>query len=224
MKIGILIASALELGAFLENGSEITETLVGRRTLYHTKMYGHDIYAVQSGCGVVDAASGTQMLISAFGCELIMNFGVAGALIPELKVEELFLVKRTIHHDYDVSTFEDVKPHQYPENEDEYIPLDEELVSLVKEIMPEIRLVTVASGDHFVEDREEKKSLASLDCEIVDMEIASIARTCFMNKVRCVSIKCISDTFEGNSGDYLKNVDRGSKTAFKVILEILQKL
>ena len=224
MKIGILIAIERELKAFLENGSEITEMMVGKRKIYRTEMYGHEIYAVRSGYGPIDAAAGTQLLITAAGCEVIMNFGVVGAIVPGLRVEELFLAGKVIHYDYDVSPIDPVKVHQYEEFEDEFMPLDEGLIRLVTSLKPDIRVVNVASGGRFIEKREDKEELAALGCEIVDMELAAIARTCFVNQVKCLSIKCISDTFEGDGGDFNANVIRSAGVAFGVIRDVLKNL
>ena len=224
MKIGIMIAIERELKAFLENGSEVTEMIVGKRKIYRTEMYGHELYAVQSGYGPIDAAAGTQLLITATECEIVMNFGVVGAIVPGLKVEELFLAKAVTHYDYDVSPIDPVKPRQYEEFEDEFMPLDEGLIRHVKRVKPDIREVNVASGGRFVEKREDKENLAAMGCQIVDMELAAIARICFLNQVKCLSIKCISDTYEGDGGDFNANVIRSANVAFEVIRSVLQSL
>ena len=68
MKIGLLIAVDRELEAFLQSGEERTEETVANRTVYKTRMEGHDIYAVRSGCGEIDAAAATMLLIVHCGC------------------------------------------------------------------------------------------------------------------------------------------------------------
>ena len=73
MKIGLLIAIERELDAFLQSGEERTEETVAGRTIYKTRMEGHDIYAVKSGCGEIDAAAATMMLIVKYGCELVLD-------------------------------------------------------------------------------------------------------------------------------------------------------
>jgi len=224
MKIGILIAIEREMKAFLESGSEITEMMIGKRKIYRTEMYGHEIYAVRSGYGPIDAAAGTQLLITGTGCEIVMNFGVAGAIVPGLQVEELFLAGKVIHYDYDVSPIDPVKEHQYEEFADEFMPLNEELIQHVTKVKPDIRLVNCASGGRFIEKLEDKENLAALGCQIVDMELAAITRTCFVNQVKCLSIKCISDTFEGDGGDFNTNVIRSAKVAFDVIRDVLKSL
>ncbi|MBR0267629.1 MAG: 5'-methylthioadenosine/S-adenosylhomocysteine nucleosidase [Clostridia bacterium] len=217
MKIGLLIAISRELESFLKYGKNPEEETVAGRTVYKTQMEGHEIYAVQSGWGEIDAASATAMLIVKYECDLIMNFGVTGALEKGLKVEDLFIVEKALHYDFDVSPIDPVKKGQYADYPDEYIPLDAEIVRRMMETVPGLRKVTVASGDKFVEDREEKIRLRNLGCHIVDMEIAAIARVCERSGVRCMSIKCISDTFEGDGGDFNTNVRNAADKAFSVI-------
>ncbi len=224
MKIGLIIAIESELQAFLKLGGDRTELSVSNRKIYRTEIGKHEIYAMQSGCGEIDAAAATQLLITKFDCELILNFGVTGALDRSLKVEDLFVVRKVCHYEFDTSCIDPVKEHQYVEFADEFIPLDSQLVEFAKSVCPEIREAVVASGCRFIEKQEEKLELAALGCNICDMEIAAIARVCFLSGVRCLSIKCISDTFDGNGGDFIQNVTRSAEMAFRVILDILQKI
>ena len=128
MKIGLIIAIERELKSFLENGSAIETLAVGSMTVYRTELYGHEVLAVRSGYGEIDAAAATQLLITWGGCETVLNFGVTGALDPLLRVEELFVVRRVCHYDYDVSPIDPVRKHQYAEFPDEFIPLDPDLI------------------------------------------------------------------------------------------------
>ncbi len=224
MKIGLIIAIERELKAFLEGGGEIAETLAGGRTVYRTQLGGHEICAVQSGCGEIDAAAATQLLITACGCETVLNFGVAGALEPSLRVDELFAVRRVCHYDFDTSPIDPVRPHQYLEFPDEFIPLDAGLLNLALSVQPALREASVASGDRFVDDRAFKTTLRNLGCELCEMEIAAIARVCWLNRIPCLSVKCISDTYDGDGGDFVTNVEHGARKAFAVLREIISRL
>lgn len=224
MKIGLLIAIERELAAFLQSGEERTEETVSGRTIYKTRMEGHDVFAVRSGCGEIDAAAATMLLIVKYGCEVILNFGVTGALEEDLKVEDLFVAEKVCHYDFDISAFENVKKGQYEEYPDEYIPLDAGLISLVTERIPGIRKIAVASADKFVEDREEKLRLRNMGCGICEMELAAIARVCERSGVKCLSVKCISDAFDGTGADFEKNVKASAEKAFSAIREVLKVL
>ena len=188
MKIGLLIAIERELKAFLARGTALTEENVNHRTVYRTVIGEHEVYALCSGWGEIDAAAGTQLLITRFGCQAMLNFGVTGALIPSLRVEDLFLAEKVCHYDYDTSALGGVRKHQYEEFPDEFIPLDASLRAAARQALPDVREVAVASGDRFVEDRADKAALAALGCAICDMEIAAIARVCFLNGIPCLSV------------------------------------
>ncbi|MDO4501018.1 MAG: 5'-methylthioadenosine/S-adenosylhomocysteine nucleosidase [Erysipelotrichaceae bacterium] len=224
MKIGIVIAIAKELKAFLESDYIVEEIKEDYKEVYKTSVNSNTVYAIKSGCGEIDAACATQYLITKYDVDVIINFGVTGAIVKDLNVADLFVVKGAVNHDYDVSPVDPLKPHQYEEFKDIYIPLDEELIKLVKTIKPDIKECNVASGDRFVEKIEDKNNLAKLGCEICDMEIAAIARTSFLNKKPCVSIKCISDSLEGSGIDFMTNVNRSAALAFEVIQKLLLKL
>ncbi len=221
MKTGLLIAIERELKAFLESGMELRTEQVCGRTVYRTRMGEDEVFALCSGYGEIDAAAGTQLLIAQYGCGRMLNFGVTGALDPALKVEDLFVVRKVCHYDLDISPIDPVKPRQYLEFPDEFIPLDAALIERAKAAEPALREAVAASGDKFVEDRAFKRELFGLGCQICDMEIAAIARVCWLNRVPCLSVKCISDTYEGGGGDFQTNVERGAAKAFRVLRGIL---
>ena len=220
MKIGLLIAIEDELDAFLQSGEDRIEDMAAGRTVYKTRMEGHDVFAVCSGAGEIDASAATMLLIVRYGCEIILNFGVTGALEAELKVDDLFAVEKVWHYDFDATPFmAGTVIGQYAEYPDRFIPMDAELLKVTDRI-PGIRRVTVASADKFVEDRAEKLRLREAGCGICDMEIAGIARTCERSGVPCLSVKCISDTFDGNGADFAANVKKSAEKAFRVIREV----
>ena len=225
MKIGLMIAIESELKAFLQSGEKLETEEVAGKTVYRARMEGQEVYAVCSGAGEIDAAAATMLLIVRYGCEIILNFGVTGALEKDLQVEELFLAEKVLHYDFDASPFiPGVKKCQYEEYPDEFIPLDAGLMQLVAESVPGIRKITVASGDKFIEDREEKLRLREAGCGVCDMELAAVARVCERSNVRCLSVKCISDTFDGDGTDFAIHVEKSAEKAFRVIREVLKAL
>ena len=135
------------------------------------------------------------------------------------------MAEKAWHYDFDVTPFSDVvKKGQYEEYPDEFIPLDADLVRFVAERIPGIRKIAVASGDKFVENKDEKRRLRAAGCGICDMEVAAIARVCERAGVKCLSIKCISDTFDGDGSDFERNVKASAVKAFAVLREVLKAL
>ncbi len=224
MKIGLIIAIERELKAFLGYGDNYETEKVNNRLVYKTVINNHEIYAMKSGYGIIDSSSATQLLITKYDVELVINFGVSGALVTGLKVSDIFVVTKALNYDFDVSPIDPVKLHQYEDYEDEFIPLNKDLVKFCKEIEPSLVEATVASGGRFIDKMEHKIELREKKCNICDMEIAGIARVCNMAGVKCMSIKCISDTFEGDGGDFNANVIAAAQVAFSVILKILNRL
>ena len=224
MRIGLIIAIERELKAFINYGNELETEEINNKLIYKCNINGHEVYAIKSGYGIIDAAAATQFLITKYGVNLIVNFGVTGALDRSLKVSDLFVVRKVLNYDYDVSNIDPVKKHQYEEFKDEFIPLDEEMINFVKTIYPNIKEAIVASGAKFIDDKKEKEELFNKGCNICDMEIASIARISYLNGVKALSIKCISDTYDGDGGDFIKNVTSSAEKAFKVIIEILKRI
>ena len=224
MKIGIVIAIERELESFLKSSYEIEEINDGNLKCFKAIINNHEIYGIKSGAGLIDAAMATQYLITKFKVELIMNFGVTGALDPALKVSDLFYVSKCLNYDFDTSGIDDVKKHQYGDMKDEFIYLDEELINKVKSLFPDIKEAIDASGDVFVDKKEDKEARFSTGCNICDMEIVAIARVCALNGIKCLSIKCISDEYDGDGSDFAKNVQASASKAFKLIDTLINEL
>ena len=118
------------------------------------------------------------------------------------------------------STFNDM----HAERDALHLQVMPQVAKLAAEQMPGIRKIAAASADKFVEDKAEKLRLRNLGCGICEMEIAAIARVCERSGVRCLSIKCISDTFDGDGGDFNTNVTRSAEKAFRAMREIIRML
>ena len=224
MKIGIVIAIERELQSFLESNYEIETLNDGCFTCFRALVNNNEVYAIRSRWGLIDAAMATQYLISRYNTEIILNFGVTGALDPALKVSDLFYVSKCMNFDFDTSSIDNVVKHQYGDMDDEFIHLDQGLIDLLKSVYPNIKEAVDASGDLFVDRKKDKEERFNCGCNICDMEIAAIARVCFLNKVKCLSIKCISDEYEGDGSDFEKNVRFSADKAFRLIDKLLNTI
>ncbi len=185
MKIGMVIAIESELRRFLESSRALDVLEQDHRRIYKTVIGGNDIYALRSGAGIIDASSATQYLITRFGVDVILNFGVTGALHTGPQVSDLFVVDRVCHYEYDTSPVDPVERYQYPEYEDKFMRPDEGLIRLALKIEPGLKTAADASGSLFIADRAVKERLADeTGCDICEMESAGILRTCLQNELR----------------------------------------
>ncbi len=225
-KVGIVVAISGEFNAFL-NDSSITSKIMSfnNRDVYECTIGNCDVFFIQSGWGEIDAATAVQLLVSRFECEIILNYGVVGALKKDMKVNEVYLVEKVVHYDFDASGIDHTRVGQYHEFEDEFMPCSPTLINLAESIYPGITSVICASADKFVDDKKIKSKLASdYNASICDMEAAGIVRTCFKNGIDCLMMKCISDTYDGNGQDFKSNVSKGSAKAFNLLKQIILKL
>ncbi len=223
-KIGIVVA--VEVDAVLSKYGEPKETVKKHGYAVHTYENADFVmYVLDSGAGEIAAAAGTQYLISEFGVDMIVNFGVVGALTEEMKTAELCVVEKVIHYDFDVSSWIDLPRGQYPDQPSAYVPADEELLKKALEINPALKKVVCASADKFVGAAEDKQELHSkYGADICEMEAAGIVLTCTRSNVPCLLIKAVSDSLTGGSAEFTTELGRVSAICFEVVDKIIRSL
>ena len=67
--------------------------------VYHTFLLNineHEVYVAKSGIGEIAASSLTQYLITKYDVKLILNYGVVGALKPNLKINDCAVLKSVV--------------------------------------------------------------------------------------------------------------------------------
>ncbi len=226
MNIGMIVAVAQEVGAMLEKmGKPIkTEVITG----YEVRVYevnGHSLYVTQSGAGEISAASSTQLLISKYGCEMIVNFGVCGGLTDEMAVTRTAVVEKVVHYDFDTSEFDNCEVGRYMEYPDVYIPATKSLVEKACEVEPSLMKVTCASADKFVGDPDRKRELsASFGAQICEMEAAGILLTANRNGVPALLIKAVSDSVSGGADEFSKLISEAAYICVSTLLKIIKSI
>lgn len=226
MNIGMIVAVAQEVGALLEKmGKPIrTDNPAG----YEVKVYevnGNSLYVTQSGAGEISAASSTQLLISGYGCELIVNFGVCGGLTDEMSVTRTVVVEKAVHYDFDTSELDGVEVGRYLEYPDVYIPATESLVDKACEVEPTLERVICASADKFVGDPDKKRELnKKFGAKICEMEAAGILLTANRNGVPALLIKAVSDSVSGGADEFMNLVSESALICVSTLLKIVDAL
>ena len=202
---------------YTDSGFEIKE--------YKSKKY--KLIVVQSKVGEIAAAGATQLLISKYKVDVVLNFGVVGGLTPEMKVAKLCVAQKVAHYDFDTTECdpERVVGQYYADPDSRFVQLDANLLLQCKMLMPEIKLVTVASGDKFVGNEAKKRELSQIfGADVCDMELAGIALTCERANVPCLSIKCVADSLTHNAGDYKTNFAITANKCFELCDKVLNNL
>ena len=76
-KFGII--AAVEIDAVKRKYGNPKEKINdGGFDIYHYEVNGKDIYVLHSGVGEISAAAATQLLISVYHVDMILNIGVVG--------------------------------------------------------------------------------------------------------------------------------------------------
>lgn len=202
----------------IENRAEVSIN----DTVFHVGRMGrHEIVALQSGIGKVNAAVATLTLIDSFHPNLVINTGVAGGT-GAARILDVVIPDRIAYHD--VWCGPGTEPGQasgFPLFFE--CPLPD---SLVEELGA--RRGILASGDIFVSRRAEVDHILALYPEAVacDMESAAIAQVCHLKNVPFVCIRVISDTpgQDDNISQYENFWTAAPETTFHTLSRLLEKL
>lgn len=226
MNIGMIVAIPEEIDALFRSCGEPlgTEQCAGY-TVYCYEINGNRIFVAGSGAGEIAAASTTQYLITKYGIELLVNFGVCGGLTTDMGLQRTIIVEKAVHYDFDASPFYKIEPARYPDYPDIYIPATKSLVELACTTEPTLKPVICASGDKFIEDPAVKEKLhRDYGAEICEMEAAGILITANRNQVPVLLIKGVSDSVSGDAAEFAEMVHESASVCVRVLLKVLNNL
>ena len=223
-KIGMLVA--VEMDAVLRRYGTAERTEIRHGFEMHLyDMGGYELYVMRSGAGELSAAAAAQMLIDRYEVELVVNFGVVGGLTEEMAQTKTCVVERVVHYDFDTSAYDGVQPGRYIQYPDEYLRPSPELIDRAVAIFPELKRVTCASADKFVEGREAKSALhARWDADICEMEAAPVVLTCDRSHIPCLLIKTVSDGLTQGGQDFGAALAQTSRICLEVADRIIREL
>lgn len=249
MKIGILGAEQQEI-ALLQDVLKGKEVKIATATFYEGAIGNVDVVLVLSGIGKVNATIATQILITRFEVDYVINTGIAGSLDPSLNIFDIVCSIDAIEHDFDATYF-GYERGQIPQTKSPFYVSDPYLAQLIlkafsaiKEdakvtgrfssddanIVKHIKLVLgrIASGDIFVTNKSMKERLhKDTEAICVEMEGAAVAHTCVANGVPYLVLRCISDLADKENVIMLSYDDFSKKAAFlssRIVLKLLSLL
>ncbi len=223
-RIGMVVA--VEMEALLSRYGEPRERI--NSFGFPVLVYGFDsyeLYVLNSGAGEIASSAGTQVLISVFGVDMIVNYGVVGGLTEEMGKTRTCVVESVVHYDFDTHEWDNCAPGQYIMYPSPFIPATEELIRKAKAVNPELKGVICASGDKFVASEEAKRALnAQFGADICEMEAAGIVLTCNRSGVPCLLIKTVSDSLTGGAEEFSQELERASGICLEIAGSIIEQL
>lgn len=229
--IGIIGAMDEEVD-IIKSCMELENTKETAGLLFYTgKISNKNVVLVRCGIGKVNAALCTQILISEFKVDAVINTGVAGALSDELDVFDIVISTDTIHHDFDVTAFGH-KLGVIPRMETSTFLANEKLInaaydsSINENNAHKVLKGRIVSGDVFVSSMDKKEILVNeLEGYCTEMEGAAIGHTCFVNNIPFVIIRAMSDKADGSADvNFSEFVNKAAVNSKDIVLNMIKNI
>ncbi len=156
-----------------------------------------------SGVGFLNAATIAQPIMQG-NYDLVLNVGVAGSLMENVKIGEVYTITQAIHHDIDITAL-GVKLGQ----------LSSGIVSSSIIDIDDLEKCVIASGSKFISNPAERLELGRrTGAKLCDMETAVYASICDSIGMPFYAIRSVSDTIlDGEEHKYEVNLDKAIESA-----------
>lgn len=232
--IGIIGAMQVEVDYLrsLMQG-RVEQTRAGGILFEKGQIKDKEVVLVRSGVGKVNAALCAQRLALEFGCEAVINTGIAGAMAKGLGVMDFVVSTDAVQHDVDATGF-GYKKGQIPQMDVFSFEADKNLVNSIQkafdssEFAKEHKMIQgrIATGDQFISEKSVKESIAeNFEPACVEMEGAAIAQACYLNNVPFAILRCMSDMADDlSSNGYEFNEGIAAQMSARVVEKALELL
>ena len=183
MKIGIIVAMDKELQQLQK------------------LFYNENVRVEKCGIGKVNAALSAQRMINEFHPDIIISSGCAGGNGDDISIQDVVVSAELAYHDvYCGTAIDDTTVYGQVQGMPVRFKGDEELLRVAQQFSAQnsqfkIHTGLIVTGDWFVDSKEKMREIIGHfpEAKAVDMESAAIAQTCYINKVRFISFRVISD-------------------------------
>ena len=201
--IGIIGAMEIEIAGIRSVMTDTSEKNVSGIRFVCGRLGNNDVVTAVCGVGKVFAAMCAEAMILSFNPEIIINTGIGGSLNADLKIGDIVVADKVVQHDMDTSPLGDPKGLISGINKI-YFESDERVSKMLYESVEaeetRVRYGTVASGDQFIASKEQKKEISDIfSADVCEMEGASVAQVCFVNRVPFAVLRAVSDSADENA-------------------------
>ncbi len=218
MTIGLIYAMRGEIESLLSaENAEPLQTAAGVE-FYRIRP---NVIACAGGVSKVNAAMATQLLISLYHPDLVLNAGVAGCF-EDVPIGTLVLAEAFLQHDVDTTAVGDpiglvstVNQIEFPTGELEKAKAAMDATGYA------YRTGLVATGDWFATDTPRAHWIADTFHPLLcDMEGGADAQVCLRNGVPFLSIKSVSDCLFAHH-DFFFNFPTAMKDLNRVVMAFI---
>ena len=167
-------------------------------------------------------------MIDCYGVDTVISAGASGGMAEELQLFDTVVAVEACYHD----VHERILTDYHPFMKTQFFPASSELVSAAKaaakplaERGQRIFFGRTATGEAFIADEGRADINSRLAPLAVDMESAAIAHVCYLNGVRFIAVRCITDTAKHSGvGTFEENCSRASEIAKDFVCAMLNEL
>ena len=158
-----------------------------------------DVRVEKCGIGKVNAALGAQRMINEFHPDIIISSGCAGGNGDDINVQDIVVSSELCYHDvYCGSAIDDTTVYGQVQGLPARYQTDPELLRKAMSLQTEgikIHQGLIVTGDWFVDSKEKAREIVGHfpEAKAIDMESCAIAQTCYINKVKFISFRVVSD-------------------------------
>jgi adenosylhomocysteine nucleosidase len=225
-KVGIICAGDKEVAPILPmvEGCSISEKAMLK--FYNGKIEGIEVVTLFSGVCKTNAAIATQILIDSYGCNAIINAGTAGGMDIDIKLFDTIISTESAY--WDVS--KEILTEFHPWTKSIYFQADKGLLEYAKKAVTKnkfsnVHFGRVITGETFIDDKYRSEINEKYSPLSVDMETASIAHVCYVNKIPYLAVRTITDTAEHAGLDEFElNCSKASLLSTDIVKAILREL
>lgn len=227
-EIVVAVAMADELRPFRTHAEQpVEEVQLPWGSAWHTTIRGKSVHLLQTGIGLVNAASVLTMAVERFAPDLVLSSGSAGGLAAGLYIGDVVVGSEYAFSGADATAFDYVLGQipQLPA----LLPGDAKLAELALRSHPEAQRVLagkIVSGDAFVDARLADSVRAHFPAALAaDMESAALAQVSFRAGLPFLSVRAISDLCSPRAAtDHDISLEEASERAATVVRSVIERL
>lgn len=228
MTIGILGAMQVEVDLLLAKLENTEKEHISGYDYFKGQLCGQNVVIARCGVGKVNAAVCCQTMILTYHPDLVINTGVAGGLSKKLNIGDIGVARDLVQHDVDTTAVGDpigfvstVNCLAFPCAQ---WAVDGILAAVAAQGNLKGEVVRIASGDQFIEKREDKMRIVSLfQADVCEMEGGAIAQVCYINHTDCAVIRAISDAMDGEHHiEFAQFVNMAAENSSNVLMHFLK--
>ena len=150
------------------------------------------------GIGKVNAALGAQRMINEFQPDVIISSGCAGGNGDDINIQDVVVSAELSYHDvYCGKAIDNTTVYGQVQGLPARYQADSWLLEKAKNLDCGVKVHPglIVTGDWFVDSRDKMREIVGHfpEAKAVDMESCAIAQTCYINKVKFISFRVVSD-------------------------------